>query len=405
MPLPASFHPVRPADCPEIGVGMLGYRFMGKAHSNAYQRAPFFFWPPVARPRLVALCGRDEAAVAEAARRYGFEGYYLDWRALVDDPRIALFDNCASADAHAEPTLAAIATGKHVLCEKPLALRAADALAMWRAAEAAGVKHMTGFNYRFVPAVRYIRQLVEEGALGTIYSFRARYLQEGGDNPLRPYTWRHDRARGGYGALGDIGVHIIDLARYLVGEIVAVSAMTRTVVPQRPLAERPGAFGQVTVDDHLVASVRFASGALGSLEASKVATGRKNQNTLEINAANGSVAFDLERLNEAQVYLKDENAPHLEGFRDVLVTEREHPFGGVWWPHGHIIGWEHSFVHEVEHLLRAIVTDAPIGPHGATFEDGYRALAVAEAILASADAGKTVECWDGTPPLEYRSGG
>jgi predicted dehydrogenase len=391
MPTPASFHPVSAAaDFPEIGVGMLGYRFMGKAHSNAYQRMPFFFWPPVARPRLVALCGRDEAAVSEAARRYGFEGYYLDWRELLADPRIALFDNCASADAHAEPTLAAIAAGKHVLCEKPLALRAADAYAMWQAADAKGVKHMTGFNYRFVPAVRLMRQLIQDGTLGTIYSFRARYLQEGGDSPQRPYTWRHDRARGGYGALGDIGVHIIDLARYLVGEIAAVSAMTRTVVSERPLPDRPGKMGHVTVDDHFVASVRFASGTIGSLEASKVAAGRKNQNTLEINAANGSAVFDLERLNELQVYLKDGRAPHLEGFRNVLVTEREHPFGGVWWPHGHIIGWEHSFVHEVEHLLRAIVTDGPIDPYGATFEDGYRALAVAEAILASADGGREV---------------
>ena len=173
-----------------VGVGVLGYRFMGRAHSNAYHRQPMFFWPPVARPRLVAMCGRTREAVAEMALRLGYEGYYTELDAMLADPRIELFDNCASANAHVEPTLAAIAAGKHVLCEKPLAPNAADAKRMWQAAEAAGVVHMTGFNYRFVPAVRFVRELIEQDIIGRIYSFRGCYLQEGGDNPDRPFTWR-----------------------------------------------------------------------------------------------------------------------------------------------------------------------------------------------------------------------
>jgi predicted dehydrogenase len=385
---PSGFHVTPASAAAEIGIGLLGYRFMGKAHSNAYQRLPFFYPELPARPRLVAICGRHEAALADAAQRYGYEGYTTDWRALLDDPRIALFDNCASADGHAEPTIAAARAGKHLWCEKPLALNAADALRMWRAAEQAGVVHMVGFNYRFVPAVRHLRDLIASGRLGRIYSLRARYLQEGGDAPDRPYTWRHDRAAGGYGALGDLGVHIIDLARFLAGEIAAVSAMTATFVTERPLADQPGVRRVVTTDDQFVAAVQFASGALGSLEASKVATGRKNHNTLEVNGALGSAVFNLERLNELELYLREPNDSLNEGFRQVLVTERDHPFYAAWWPHGHIIGWEHTFVHEAHHLLNAIATGGSIAPDGATFEDGYKATAVADAILRAADSGQ-----------------
>ena len=376
---------------PEVGVGVLGYRFMGRAHSNAYHRMPMFFWPPVARPRLVAMCGRTEDAVAEMALRLGYEGYYTELDAMLADPRIQLFDNCASANAHLEPTMAAITAGKHVLCEKPLATNAADAKQMWQAAEEAGVKHMTGFNYRFVPAVRFVRDLIEQDVIGQIYSFRGCYLQEGGDNPDRPFTWRSDRSQGGYGALGDIGVHIIDLARFLVGEIKTLTAMTQTFVKERPIPDRPGEMGQVTVDDVFVSTVAFESGAIGTIEASKVATGRKNQNTFEINGSKASVVFDLERLNELQVYLREGPPELLQGFANVSVTERDHPFYQFWWPHGHIIGWEHSFVGEVNHLLTAIVRGEPIAPYGASFEDGYRALAVAEAVLESAETGRHIE--------------
>jgi len=387
------FHPVDIASLgiPEVGVGMLGYRFMGRAHSNAYHRMPMFFWPPVARPRLVAMCGRTAPAVEEMATRLGYEGYYTVLEEMLADPRISLFDNCASPDAHTAPTLAAIQAGKHVLCEKPLATNAADARRMWQAAEAAGVVHMTGFNYRFVPAVRFVRQLVDEGVIGQIYSFRGRYLQEGGDNPERPWSWRSDRSLGGYGAIGDIGVHIIDLARFLVGEIRALTAMTQTFVRERPMPDRPGEMGKVTVDDVFVSTVAFENGAIGTIEASKVATGRKNQNTFEINGSRASVVFDLERLNELQVYLREGAPETLQGFSDVSITEREHPFYRYWWPHGHIIGWEHSFVHEVEALMRAIMLGEPVAPYGATFEDGYRALVIGEAALESAETGRRIE--------------
>jgi len=387
------FHPVDIASLgiPEIGVGMLGYRFMGRAHSNAYQRMPMFFWPPAARPRLVAICGRTGPAVEEAALRFGYEGYYTDLDEMLSDPRIVLFDNCASADAHAGPTLAAIAAGKNVLCEKPLAPTAADAFKMWQAAEAAGVVHMTGFNYRLVPAVRFVRDLIDQGIIGQIYSFRGRYLQEGGDNPDRPWSWRSDRSQGGYGAIGDIGVHIIDLARFLVGEITALSAMTQTFVRERPIPDRPGEMGKVTVDDVFVSAVAFDNGAIGTIEASKVATGRKNQNTFEINGSKASVVFDLERLNELQIYLKEGTPEGLQGFSTVSITERDHPFYQFWWPHGHIIGWEHSFVHEVNVMMRAITLGEPVSPYAATFEDGYRALVVGEAALASAETGRRID--------------
>jgi predicted dehydrogenase len=387
------FNPVDIASLgiPEVGVGMLGYRFMGRAHSNAYHRMPMFFWPPAARPRLIAMCGRTGPAVKEMATRLGYEGYYTDLDEMLADPRIVLFDNCASANAHAEPTLAAIRAGKHVLCEKPLATTAADARKMWQAAEAAGVVHMTGFNYRLVPAVRFVRDLIDQGVIGQLYSFRGAYLQEGGDNPDRPWSWRSDKSQGGYGAIGDIGVHIIDLARFLMGEVKALTAMTQTFVRERPLADRPGEMGKVTVDDAFVSTVAFESGAIGTIEASKVATGRKNQNTFEINGSKASVVFDLERLNELQIYLKEGTPEGLQGFSTVSITERDHPFYQFWWPHGHIIGWEHSFVHEVNLLMRAIVLGEPLAPYAATFEDGYRALAVGEAAVESAETGRRID--------------
>ena len=381
----------RTNDVPEMGIGVLGYGFMGKAHSNGYQRVPFFFWPPVARPRLVAICGRTEKAVAEAALRYGFGGYYTNWRDMVQDERVQVFDNSASADVHAEPCIAAARAGKHVLCEKPLALTAADARAMWVAAEDAGVKHMTGFNYRFIPAVRLARDLIQNGELGDIYHFRGRWLYEGGDDPNRSYSRRHDRSQGGYGALGNIGVHIIDLARFLAGEIESVGGITATFTKERPLRDRPGEMREVTIDDAFAASVKFTGGAVGTLEASTVATGRKQNGAFEINGSKGSVIFELERMNELKVCLRDGLGERTSGFTEVLVTERSHPFYRVWWPAGHTIGWEHTFVHEVEHLIRAVVKDEDIQPLGATFEDGYRAAVVAEAILESNASGKRIE--------------
>ena len=340
----------------EIGVGMLGYAFMGKAHSNAYKTLPYMTWPPPLRPRLVGIAGRNQEAVAEAAQRYGFEAAVTDWRELVADDRVGLFDNSGPNNLHGEPTIVAARAGKHVLCEKPLGRDADESLSIWQAAANAGVKHMCAFNYRFVPAVRLARQMLEAGELGEIYHFRGRYLQEWIIDPGFERVWRLDAASAGSGALGDLGAHVIDLARFLVGEIAAVSAITRTFIP-----DRPG--GAVDVDDAFEATVEFEGGAVGTLEASRFCRGRRNGLSFEINGSKGSIAFDLERLNELQVFLVD-SAPGraAQGFRHVLVTEADHPFIAWWWPQGHIIGWEHTFVHEIHHLLSAIAGDGEVPP-------------------------------------------
>ncbi len=378
-------------EAPEIGVGMLGYAFMGKAHSNAFKKIPYMVYPPPAIPKLVAICGRNEDAVAEAAQRYGYQGYYTDWREMIQDERIQLFDNGGPNDTHAEPSIAAAQAGKHVLCEKPLARNAAEAKTMLDAVEKAGVKHMVAFNYRFVPAIRQIKLLIEQGALGRIYHFRAAYLQEWVmpqyDVPL---IWRLQKRYAGSGALGDLGAHIIDLARYLVGEITTVGAMTRTFIPERPLPDGSGV-GKVDVDDAFVATVGFENGAVGTLEASRFAAGHKNSQVLEINGEKGSVRFDLERLNEFQVFWVGEEPRETQGFHNVLVTETFHPWMQYWWPHGHIIGWEHTFVHEIAHLLDCIVNDRPVAPIGADFRDGYRAALVCDAILESAESRRQVD--------------
>jgi predicted dehydrogenase len=351
----------------EIGVGMLGYAFMGKAHANGYRTLSYMAWPPPLTPRLVAIAGRDQQAVAEAARRYGFERHTADWRDLVSDPEIALFDNGGPNDLHAEPTVAAAEAGKHVVCEKPLGRDADESYEIWKRVEHAGVVHMCAFNYRFVPAVRLARQLIEAGELGEIHHFRGRYLQEWGATDAA--AWRFEKARAGSGALGDLGAHVIDLARYLVGEIDTVSAITATFQPGRE------------VDDAFEATVRFANGGVGTIEATRFAPGRKNAFSWEINGSKGSLAFELERLNELQV------STGTSGFQTRLVSEADDPFWSWWWPHGHVLGWEHTFVHELHHLLGAIAGDHTVDPHGATFEDGYRAAEICDAILRSAETG------------------
>jgi len=367
---------------PEIGVGMLGYAFMGKAHSNAYRKIAYMTWPPPLMPRLVSICGRNAEAVAEAARRYGYAGYTTDWRELVADDRVQLFDNGGPNDMHADPTMAAAEAGKHVVCEKPLGRTAAESHEMWQRVERAGVKHMCSFNYRFVPAVRLAREMLEAGDLGDVYHFRGRYLQEWIADPSFPKVWRLDRSAAGSGALGDLGAHVIDLARYLVGEVKSVMGLTRTFVE-----DRPG--GHVDVDDAFESAVEFESGAVGTIEASRFCPGRKNAMAFEVNGSRGTMAFDLERLNELQVNLTGSSpGARAQGFRTVLVSEADHPFWEHWWPHGHIIGWEHTFVHELHHLLKCIATGASVGPHGATFEDGYRASEVCDAILRSAAQGR-----------------
>src|SRR5919205_931960 len=330
-------------DVKPIGIGMLGYAFMGKAHSNAYKTLAYMTWPPPLRPELIAIAGRNEEAVAEAARRYGFAEHRTDWRQVATDPRVELFDNAGPNNLHAEPTILAAESGKHVICEKPLGRDAAESHQTWQRVQAAGVKHMCAFNYRFVPAIRLAREIIESGDIGDIQHFRGCYLQEWGTTE---------------------------------GDISEVAAMTQTFIPNRD------------VDDAVESVVKFEGGAVGTIEATRFAQGRKNAFTWEINGSKGSIAFDLERLNELQVHLADSKpGEHAQGFRTVLVSEAYHPFWEHWWPQGHTIGWEHTFVHELHHFLSAIRDDAEVGPHGATLEDGYRAAEVCDAMLRSAEQG------------------
>jgi predicted dehydrogenase len=367
---------------PPIGVGMLGYAFMGKAHSNAWRTLAYMTWPPPLMPRLVSIAGRNEPAVAEAAQRFGFADHATDWRRVAADDRIQIFDNTGPNSLHGAPTIAAAQAGKHVICEKPLGRSADEAYDIWQRVDACGVTHLTAFNYRFVPAIRLAREMIDAGELGEIRHYRAHYLQDWLTDPDTPATWRMSGEQAGSGALGDLGSHIIDLGRYLVGEIASVAAGLRTFV-----GERPG--GTVDVDDAFSATVEFASGALGTLEATRVAAGRKNALRFEINGTKGSIAFDLERLNELQVYLLDTSpGRRAQGFRTVLATAPDHPFLGSWWPEGHVLGWEHTFVHELHHFLTAVRDDLPVTPHGADFRDGYRAAEVCDAIARSATSGR-----------------
>ena len=378
-------------DAPEIGVGMLGYAFMGKAHSHAMLNIAHMMYPPPAVPKLVGIAGRDEQAVAEAARRYGYDGYYTDWRAMLDNDDIQLFDNGGPNDTHADPCILAAERGKHILCEKPLARTADEAQNMVEAVQKAGVKNMVAFNYRFVPAIRQIRKLVDSGLLGQIYHFRAVYLQEWvmAHYDL-PMIWRLQKSVAGSGALGDLGAHIIDLGRYLVGEIKSVSGMTRTFIDERPWDD--GTMGKVDVDDAFTALLEFDNGAIGTVEASRFAAGRKNGQRLEINAEKASIVFNLERLNELEIFWVGDEPAEAQGFRNVLVSEPFHPWWENWWPQGHMIGWEHTFVHEITHLLDCIVNDADVAPIGADFVDGYRNAVICDAILESAASGRHVDC-------------
>ena len=371
-----------PAAIPDVGIGMVGHGFMGRAHAHAYRTLSYMTWPPPLRPRLVGVAGRDRAATSAAAYRYGYDHAVSDWRELIADKRVQVLDNTGPNDAHAEPTIAAAEAGKHVICEKPLGRTADEAHEIWRRVAATGVTHMCGFNYRFVPAVRLAKAMIAAGELGEILHFRGRYLQEWIVDPSVEMAWRLRRDVAGSGALGDLGAHVFDLGRFLVGEISAVSGLTRTFV-----SDRPG--GRVDVDDAFEATVEFSQGAVGTIEASRFCPGRKNALSWEVNGTRGSIAFDLERLNELRVHLPGSPSErHAQGFRTVMVSESDHPFWEHWWPPGHMIGWEHTFVHELHHLLSAVAAGESVVPFGADFADGYRAAEICDAVLRSAQSGR-----------------
>ncbi|GAQ50622.1 Gfo/Idh/MocA family protein [Streptomyces acidiscabies] len=386
--------PKESAGKPPLRVGMVGYAFMGAAHSQGWRTVGRAFDLPLT-PVLAAICGRDPDAVRQAADRYGWESAETDWRELIARDDIDLVDICTPGDSHAEIALAALAAGKHVLCEKPLANTVEEAEGMVRAAEEAygrGQLAMVGFNYRRVPATAFARQLVDAGRLGRLRHVRVTYLQDWLVDPEFPLTWRLRKELAGSGALGDLGAHIVDLAQYLAGERLAgVSALIETFVRERPLPVGSsgglsgGAVGAetgtVTVDDAALFTGRFASGALASFEATRYATGRKNALRIELNGEKGSLWFDLERLNE--LWFHDGTLPDTEGgFRRILVTEPDHPYLGAWWPPGHGLGYEHTFTHQAHDLVHAI---AELRSPEPSFADGLQVQRVLAAVEESAE--------------------
>ena len=371
----------------KIGIGLLGMGSMGRAHSSAYCRLPQV--RTGAKPELIALVCRSAENGSAFAARFGFAEWRDRWQDLIVDRRVHLLDNTGPNGLHAEPCIAAARAGKHVLCEKPLARNAAEALEMLTAVRAAGVVHMCGFNYRFLPAVRLAKHLIADGRCGRLLQFRARYLQSSLADPAFPFRWRSDHAHAGHGVLGDLGSHVVDLARFLVGEPVRVTGSLATFITERPLEDAPDRRLPVTVDDAFQAIVEFAGGASGVLEASKVCLGSKNRLEFEVNGTDGSLRFTLERMNELEVYLRSDEATPLAGFRHVNVTEAAHPFMASWWPR-HPLGWDQTFVHEIGCLFDAIEGRGAIAPYGATFEDGYRAAVLCDAIAESAERGSPV---------------
>lgn len=377
-----------------LGVAMVGYAFMGAAHSQAWRTAPAFFDLPL-RPRLAAICGRDADAAGAVADRFGWESVETDWRRLLDRDDVDVVDICTPGDTHAEIAIAALEAGKHVLCEKPLANTVEEAEKMAAAAAAAadrGVRAMVGFTYRRAPAVALAQRLVAEGRLGAVRHVRGQYLQDWLVDEDAPMSWRLDKARAGSGALGDIGAHVIDMAQFVTGSAIAsVSGVLETFVTSRPVAGERATLGgtggggeraPVTVDDAAAFTARFTDGALGVFEATRFATGRKNALRLEVNGSTGSLAFDFEDMNVLELH--DTTIPASEGgFRRILVTEADHPYVAAWWPPGHGLGYEHGFTHQVVDLVTSIADGASPSP---SFADGLAVQRVLAAVEASSAA-------------------
>jgi predicted dehydrogenase len=359
----------------EIRIGLIGHKFMGRAHSHALHDVAFFF-DLDAVPMMHTLCGLG-ADVAATAARYGWRNWTESWEAVVGNPEIDAVAVCTPGNTHREIAVAAARAGKHVLCEKPLALNAAETGQMLAAARQAGVRHMVNFNYRRLPAVNLAKTLIDEGRLGTIYTFRATYYQDWPLDPGFPFLWRMDKSVAGAGSMADKGSHIVDLARFLAGDFAEVAAASEIFVKER----QDGAVRrEVTTDDAAVFVARFRSGALGVFATSRMSAGHKNALGFEVNGSRGSVIFDLERLNELQVYFASD-PPETQGFRTVMATQPGHKYMHAWWPPGHIIGWEHTFVHQYYEFLQAIAAGAGCSPD---FEDGHQAQRVLDAIERAA---------------------
>jgi len=377
----------------DINIAIIGHRFMGKAHSNAWRQVRRFF-PGNLWPRMKVLCGKacNEELEATAAQ-FGWEEFDCEWRRVIERDDIQVVDIATPGNLHAPMVIAAAQAGKHIICEKPLANTLAEAKAMLRAVEKAGVKHMVNFNYRRVPAVAFARKLIEDGKLGHIYHYHGAYLQDWIMDPNFPLVWRLEKKFAGSGALGDIGAHAIDLAQYLNGDVQTVIGQLTTFIKERPLvgegagswgAKRSKGKGRVTVDDDANFLARFRNGSVGVFESSRFAGGRRNYNTFQIYGSKGSVAFNLERMNEIEFYDATAEQAH-QGYKTTQVTESVHPYVEAWWPPGHIIGYEHTFVHAIHDFLTALEKDTMPSPN---FKDGVKNQAVLDAVERSAKSGK-----------------
>ena len=369
-----------------LAVGLIGYKFMGKAHSNAWRQAPHFFDLP-ANVRLKTICGRSRAAVKKAAVEFGWANLETNWRHIIDDPKIDIIDICTPNDTHCEIAVAAAQSGKAILCEKPLARNVEEAEKMVRAVKKARVVNMVCHNYRRIPAIVLAKRMIERGDLGErILHFRARYAQDCIVDPHFPLVWRLQSNVAGSGALGDIFSHIVDLARYLVGEFREICGAMETFVKQRPLEKNRRVKGKVVVDDAVTMIGRFKNGALASLEATRFAPGRKNSITLEINGSAGSLLFDLEEMNRLRFY-NAADPQDRQGFRDILVTEPTHPYIANWWPPGHVIGYEHTLVHTIADLAKAVAAGKSVQP---SFTDGLHNQYVLDAVKESVRINKWI---------------
>ena len=376
-----------------LRVAMIGYGFMGAAHSVGWRQAPHVF--DLARPvEMTVVVGRNADAVASAAAKWGWAESATDWREVIARDDIDIVDIVTPGDSHAEIAIAALEAGKHVLCEKPLANTVAEAEAMAEAAERArarGIRSMVGFTYRRVPAVTLLRDMIAEGAVGTVQQVRAAYRQDWLVDPGMPLAWRLQKEHAGSGALGDIGAHIIDMTQFVTGlGVDRVAGTLETIVKQRPLQAAGSGLsgsagegvGDVTVDDAAIFTGRLSNGALASFEATRFATGRKNALTIEVSGDRGALAFDLEDLNSLRFY--DRTTPDgRQGFTQILVTEPVHPYVSAWWPAGHMLGYEHGFTHQVVDLVAAI--DAGVDPHP-SFAEGLSVQRVLDAVERSSAA-------------------
>ena len=380
----------------EVNIALIGYKFMGKAHSNAFRQVRRFF-PGKLVPRLKVICGRDPAGLKAAAQQFGWEEIETDWERVVRRKDIDIVDVSTPGHLHHSigQVLAAARAKKHVICEKPLGNTLKEAREMLAAVKRAGVLHMLMFNYRRIPAIAYARKLMRSGKLGKIYHWHGAYLQDWIMDPEFPLVWRLDKKFAGTGALGDIGAHAIDFAQYLNGNITEVIGHSTTFIKRRPVATRQGRLkakggaekGKVTVDDDTNFLARFRNGSVGVFESSRFCGGRRNYNTFQVYGSKGSLAFNLERLNELEIYNSEEAAGE-QGFKTISVTEAVHPYVGNWWPSGHIIGYEHTFVHAVKDFLDCLDKGRMPRPN---FEDGIQNQAVLDAVERSAASRRWTE--------------